>query len=302
IAATRRMLADPKAKALGENFGLQWLGLAHFQTRVTPDPEIYPDYTAKLAADLREEALRTVARVFREDRSILELLAAPEIYINGTLAAHYGYSLPRDADWQAVPAGDRRGGVITLGAVLMNTSYPRRTSPVLRGRWLLEELLGDRVPPPPPDVPALDESTGSSPQSLRESLELHRKNPQCSSCHSRMDPLGFGLENYDGLGRWRTTERGLPIDANGRLPSGEQFSGPAELKQVLLKRSAEFEAHFSKKLLGFALGRDLNKFDQCVIDDCLKELAARQHSSSAVIETIVTSYPFRHRYFKAPTP
>ncbi|QDT04116.1 hypothetical protein K227x_25040 [Rubripirellula lacrimiformis] len=303
LAQTERMLADDRARAIGESFGLQWLGLTHFTSSVRPDPEVFPDYDPGIARDMHEEAVRLVSRVFRENQSVLDLIDSDQIEINGKLASHYGMDLPADANWQRVDSDDgRRGGVLTLGAVLTSASYPRRTSPVLRGRWVLEELLGGKVPPPPPGVPALEETESAEHLTQRQRLEEHRKNPACASCHNRMDPLGFGLENYDGLGRWRTDDGGQTIDASGKLPSGETFSGPVELKQILLKRSGEFEKHLSRKMLGFALGRSLNEFDKCVIEDCQKTLAKRQHRSSAIIETIVTSYPFQYRYFKPATP
>ncbi|TWU51292.1 DUF1592 domain-containing protein [Rubripirellula reticaptiva] len=300
IAQTRRMLADPKARAIGENFGLQWLGLANFMTAVRPDDEVYPEFNEQLAGDLREEAIRMVWRLFSEDRSLLEVIDSDSIEINGRLASHYGVNLPDDSSWQRVKTNDRRrGGVITLGAVLMSSSYPRRTSPVLRGRWMLEEVLGDRVPPPPPGVPALDAVVAERPMTLRERLELHRQSPVCASCHDRMDPLGFGLENFDGLGRWRDKDGEADINATGKLPSGESFDGPEQLKQILMTRSSDFETHFVKKIVGFALGRALSSFDDCVIQDCRKALAANDHRASYVLETIVTSYPFQHRFFKA---
>ncbi len=300
LAETRRMLADPKARALGENFGMQWLGMTHFLSSTRPDREVFPQFSEPLANDLYEEAIRTVAGVFREDRSIMDLMDADYVYVNGRVATHYGLDLPADAPWQRLPTEDcNRGGVITLGAVLMNTSYPRRTSPVLRGRWILEEVLGGKVPPPPPGVPALEAAEASAAATLRERLEIHRRDPTCASCHNRMDPLGFGLENFDALGRWRTEDQGQPIDAEGRLPSGEVFAGPEGLKQTLKKRSGEFKKHVSKKMLGFALGRELNQFDQCVIDDCLEALDSQDQRAAAIVETIVTSYPFQHRYFKA---
>ena len=302
VAQTRRLLADSKAIALGENFGLQWLGLTRFISGVKPDREIYPEYNDPLSNDLHQEAIRFVSTVFREDRSLLDLINANYVVVNGTLAKHYGLNLPADAPWQRFETSDRRrGGVITLGASLMTASYPRRTSPVLRGRWILEEVLGGQVPPPPPNVPALDASVSETATTLRERLELHRKNPECASCHNRMDPLGFGLENFDGLGRWRETDQGLAIDSSGELPSGEKFQGPEELKKILLNRAGEFERQVVKKMLGFSLGRELNKFDECVIKDSLDRLNAENHRASAVIETIVLSYPFQHRYFKAAT-
>jgi mono/diheme cytochrome c family protein len=302
LAQTRRLLADDRAIALGANFGMQWLGLKNFLSSVKPDREIYPEFSDQLSQDLHQEAIRFIASVFREDRSLLDLLDSKYVVVNGNLAQHYGLELPSDAPWQRLETADRRrGGVMTMGATLMAASYPRRTSPVLRGRWILEELLGSQVPPPPPNVPALQEAEAQKATTLRERLELHRKNPDCASCHNRMDPIGFGLENFDALGRWRETDQGLAIDSSGQLPSGEKFQGPEELKKIILNRSGEFEAHVVKKLLGFALGRELNEFDHCVIKQSIERLAAENHRSSSVIETIVLSYPFQHRFFKAAT-
>ncbi|WP_233216272.1 DUF1592 domain-containing protein [Blastopirellula marina] len=297
----RRMLADPKAQALGENFGLQWLGLKEFGNGPKPDSEVFPEYNDALAAEMREEAIRTVASVFREDAPLTDLIDADYIYANAHLAKHYGLDLPEDASWQQVKLDSRqRGGVLTMASVLTSASYPRRTSPVLRGRWILEEVLGARVPPPPPNVPALEEEHGEGKATtLRERLELHRQKAECASCHNRMDPLGFGLENFDGIGRWRESDNGQPIDSAGKLPSGDTFSGPEELKVILLKRSGEFQKHFVRKLLGFALGRELNKFDNCVVDHCLKRLKEEDLKSAVLIEEIALSYPFQHRYFKS---
>jgi mono/diheme cytochrome c family protein len=300
LAQTQRLLADPRSRALGENFGLQWLGLANFLETAQPDAASFPEYNRELAGDLREEIVRTISGVFADNRSVLALIDSPVMHVNGRVAKYYGLSLSDDAPWQEVAVGDLpRGGVLTSGAILIHTSYPRRTSPVLRGRWLLEEILGSRVPPPPPGVPALEESTADHVASLRERLERHRQNPECAACHDRMDPLGFGLENFDALGRWRQTDQGLPIDAQGTLPTGQTFTGPAELKQVLLQRQEEFQQHLARKLLGFALGRALNKFDDCVIEAALAASRSDEHRAQAMIRTIVVSYPFRHRYFKA---
>ncbi|MFN9292496.1 MAG: DUF1592 domain-containing protein [Planctomyces sp.] len=299
----RRMLADSKSAGLGENFGLQWLGLRNFGG-VVPDAKVYPQYSELLAGDLREEAVQFVSGVFRENRPLTDLLAADYVVVNGRLAQYYGLSLPADADWQRVVVADgRRGGAATLGAVLTAASYPRRTSPVLRGRWILDELLGTPVPPPPPGVPPLDQSVAESgSQTLRQRLELHRQKPECASCHDRMDPLGFGLENFDGIGRWRESDAGQSIDAAGRLPSGEQFAGPAELKAVLLGRKDDFLNHFSRKMLGFALGRELNKFDACVVETSVKKLKENGFQSQILIEEIACSYPFRNRYYKKSDP
>jgi hypothetical protein len=300
-----RMLADPKSAALGENFGLQWLGLRNFEN-VRPDSQLFPEYTSELAADMREEAVHLVTSVFRENRPLSDLLSSDYVIVNDRLAAHYGLPLPPTAAWQKVAVSDRRrGGVATLGAVLTAASYPRRTSPVLRGRWLLDELLGNPVPPPPPGVPPLEQATADNAHlTLRQRLETHRLKPECAACHDRMDPLGFGLENFDPIGRWREQDGELPIDATGKLPSGEQFSGPAELKSVLLSRQHDFLNHLSRKLLGFALGRELNKFDTCIVETAVKRLHAEGLQSRVLIEEIACSYPFRNRYYKKsePTP
>lgn len=297
----RRMLADPKSRALGENFGLQWLGLKEFGNGPQPDATIFPEYSHQLVAAMREEAIRTVAGVFQNDAPLTHLIDADYIYANADLSKHYGLTIGENSDWQQVKLDSRtRGGVLTMASVLTTTSYPRRTSPVLRGRWILEEVLGSRVPPPPPNVPALEEKHGEEkPTTLRQRLELHRQNAECASCHNRMDPLGFGLENFDGIGRWRDSDNGQPIDSLGKLPSGDSFNGPAELKAVLLKRNEEFQKHFVRKLLGFALGRELNKFDNCVVDESLKRLKENDLKAAILLEEIALSYPFQHRYFKS---
>jgi mono/diheme cytochrome c family protein len=311
ISQMHRMLADDRSRALGENFGLQWLGLSQFEGESKPDTTLFPDFDERLAADMREEAVRTVWNVFKDDRPLMELIDADSIHANSTLASYYGLDASEQGltqtddleTWKRIPLSDRRrGGVITLAAVLTRSSYGHRTSPVLRGRWVLEEVLGGRVPPPPPGVPALEEAEADHAATLREQLEIHRKDPQCAACHNRMDPIGFGLENFDAIGRWRTEQDGQSIDSSGKLPSGETFSGPEELKQLLLGRSGEFKKHFVKKLYGFALGRSLNKFDKCVVDESLEALDANDQRATVILETIVTSYPFRNRYFKPANP
>lgn len=299
----RRMLAHPSSRALGENFGLQWMGLRNFGD-VQPDPLVFAEYNPDLANDMREEAIGFVTSVFRDNRPLTDLISANDIYVNGRLAKYYGIDLPDNAPWQTVAVTDgRRGGVITMAGVLTAASYPRRTSPVLRGRWILDELLGTPVPPPPPNVPALDESEADiNSFTLRQRLEQHRQRTECASCHDRMDPLGFGLENFDGIGRWRNEDSGVAIDSAGQLPSGETFSGPAELKSVLMNRSGDFRRHFVRKLLGFALGRELNKFDVCVIDSSLKKLDEHENRSHVLIEEIAMSYPFQYRYYRESEP
>lgn len=300
----RRMLQDPRARAIGENFGLQWLNLRNFTATAQPDVEVFPEFDRDLAERMRDEVVDFVAGVFRDNRPLTELLDADYTYADGRLARHYGLDLPEEAPWQRVAFEDRqRGGLITMGGVLTATSYPRRTSPVLRGRWILEELLGSRVPPPPPGVPELEEEEGHDQNlTLRQRLEVHRQKAECASCHDRMDPLGFGLENFDAIGRWRLEDEGHPVDAAGTLPSGEEFTGPEELKAVMLNRQDEFRKHLVRKMLGFALGRPLNKFDECVVDETLKSLSQNEDSAAVLLEEIALSYPFQHRYYKKADP
>ncbi|SFH71328.1 DUF1592 domain-containing protein [Planctomicrobium piriforme] len=295
-----RMLQDPRARALGDNFAMQWLGLNPLGTTVRPDPNRFPDFTNELAAAMRAETATYFARLFAENRSLVELLDSDYTYVNEVLARHYGLPEVQGTEMQKVSLSDRtRGGVLTQASVLTVSSYPLRTSPVLRGRWLLEEILGSRVPPPPPGVPPLPtEGEGSESLSIREQLEKHRSNPQCASCHSRMDPLGFGLENFDPIGRWRTETAGKPIDATGKLPSGEEFNGPAELKVILLNRKYDVLKHLTRKMYGFAIGRELNKFDDCVIKEAMEKLQKHDFKAEILVEHIVLSYQFRHRYCK----
>jgi len=297
----RRMLADPRSRALGENFAIQWLNLRALGQSVRPDPKQFPEFDDALVAAMKEETIRFFASVFQEDRSLLTLLDSDYTFVNESLAKLYGIDGVSGPELQRVSLTDRRrGGLLTQASVLTSTSYPLRTSPVLRGRWVLE-LLGSKVPPPPPDIPTLEETpveVGGEVQTLRQRLEKHRSKPECSSCHSRMDPLGFGLENFDPMGRWREQESGQPVDASGKLPSGEKFSGPADLKKLLQKRQREFQKSLTRKMLGYALGRSLNKFDQCVVDETLKALDKDGHRASVLVEHIVLSYPFQHRFIK----
>ncbi len=296
----RRMLADPRSRALGERFAIQWLDLGSLGSGRRPDAERFPEFDADLAEAMQDEVIEFVVSVFRDDASLLSLLDSDETFVNARLAEHYGLAGEFDDRFRRVSLdGSPRGGLTTMAAVLTNTSFPHRTSPVLRGGWLLERILGERVPPPPADVPELEEEGQALvARSLRERLEQHRQRADCATCHDRIDPLGFGLENFDAIGRWRTDDGGVAIDASGRLPSGEVFDGPEELKQILLSRRDQFVQHLIRKMLGYALGRPLNRFDQCVIDDTLKALRRQDYRASLLIEEIVVSYPFQHRFIK----
>jgi hypothetical protein len=296
----RRMLADPKARGFAASFATQWLGIGALGQTAKPDPQRFPRFDEQLAAAMREEAIGLVETILREDRSVLELIDCDYTLVNARLAEHYDLPPVEGNEMRRVTLEDRRrGGVLGLSAVLTATSLPLRTSPVLRGKWILEQVLGSPVPPPPPNAGVLPQDDHvPDGLTLRERLELHRTKPECASCHQRMDPLGFGLEGFDATGRWRHHAGGKPVDASGELPSGEAFSGPAELKQVLLNRKQEFLRNLSRKMLGYALGRGLSSFDDCVIKKCVESLEVDDYRSSALVEQIVLSYPFQHRYAK----
>lgn len=298
-AQITRMVRDPKAAALGERFALQWLDLDKLGSEVMPDATRFPEFDSALAAAMKCEVSGYFNLLVREDRPLLELLESNYTFANGRLAHMYGLEGVTGEDWQRVELADsRRGGLLGMAAVHALTSYPLRTSPVLRGRWILESLLGDKIPPPPPEVPALNEEAAvSHGLSLREQLEQHRVKAECAACHDKMDPLGFGLENFDNLGRWRTEMHGAPLDTKGTLPSGESYEGFTGLKQVLLARKEKIMRHLARKMTGFAFGRELNKFDDCVLDDAMKALEHNEWRASALIETIATSYPFQHRFY-----
>jgi cytochrome c553 len=296
----RRMMKDPRSVALAENFATQWLGINALGDAKRPDPGRFPQFTDSLSTDERREVVLFVDSIFRDNRSLLDLLDARYTFANARLAKLYGLPGVRGPEMRKVELTDRnRGGVLTMAAVLTSTSYPLRTSPVLRGKWVLEQLLGEHVPPPPPTAGKLPpDDHQADGLTLRQRLEKHRSNPECASCHARMDPIGFGLENFDAIGRWRKTEASEPVDASGVLPDGTQFSGPQQLRGALLKRKGEFLYNFSRKLLGYGLGRSLNRFDECVIQDGVKAMQAEGDKPEPLIETIVLSTPFQYRYVK----
>jgi hypothetical protein len=299
-AQVRRMLKDPRSMALGESFACQWLELEPLGKTVRPDPKKFPEFDDELAEAMKGEVVRAFHDVMSADRSLLDLIDCDATFVNGRLAALYGIEGVTGPELRRVELRDRnRGGVVGMAAVLTVSSYPLRTSPVIRGKWILESLLGSKVPPPPPEAGSLAEPAAEGAKlSFRERLEKHRTKPECASCHQKMDPLGFGLENFDPIGRWRTQDDGRPVDSIGQLPTGEKFGSPEQLKKVLLARKDDVVTHLARKLLGYALGRALNTFDKCVVDDGLKALKANGYRSSALVETIVLSYPFQHRYAK----
>ena len=294
-----RMLKDRKTREFAESFVEQWLGTRELGRNVKPDRTANRGYSNELEWALKQEPVLFFQYVLTENRPLLDLLDANYAFLDSKLQRHYRLDIKGTKQQLLrfdLPEGSHRGGILGMGGVLAVTSLPHRTSPVLRGKWVKETLLGSPTPPPPPDVPKLDESPASdSPKTMRERLAVHRQNPTCASCHDHIDPIGFGLENYDLLGRWRTEDAGRPIDAQGELPGGVKFDGPDGLKQVLLERKDEFVRHLTTKLLGYALGRGLTVEDQCAVDEIVKNVRAGEYRSHVLIAEIVGSVPFRYR-------
>jgi hypothetical protein len=291
----RRMLDDPRADALVANFAGQWLQLRNVET-VQPDPVLLPFDEALRQAFLAETTL-FLASIVREDRSVLDLLAADYTYVNQRLAEHYGIPRVYGSQFRRVPVADvNRRGLLGQGSVLTVTSYPNRTSVVQRGKWVLENLLGTPPPPPPPDVPDLMPVHNGKRLTMREQMQTHRANPTCAACHARMDPIGFALENYDASGQWRNTDAGTAIDASGRLPDGTEFDGPAGLSRLLLtKYRDEFVRTATEKLLTYALGRGVEYYDAPTIRSIERAAARDNYRISALILAIVKSVPFQMR-------
>jgi hypothetical protein len=300
-AQARRMLRDPKAQALVANFAGQWLQLRLLKT-VTPDPKRFPSFDEALRAAMQRETELFFQAVMTEDRSILDFLDADYTFVNERLARHYGIPNIQGDQFRKVALRDqRRGGLITQASILTVTSNPTRTAPVKRGKWILEQLLGTPPPPPPPDVPQLkEEREGPLSGTLRQKMEQHRANPSCASCHAQMDPLGFGLENFDAIGAWRDKEGDLPIDASGTLPTGQSFQGPKELRALLRGQDRAFARCLTEKMLTYALGRGLEAPDACHVDKIVAALARDKHRFSRLVVAIVTSDPFRKRKGQEP--
>ena len=291
----RRMLGDPRSAALVDNFAVQWL-LVRNLGAARPTPSEFPDFDDNLRQAFARETTLFVESIVREDRSVVDLLDADYTFVNERLARHYGIPNVYGDRFRRVDVGDEnRRGLLGHGSVLTVTSYPNRTSPVLRGKWVLDNILGAPPPPPPPDVPDLEENPVGAVLPMRERMEHHRRNAICASCHARMDPLGLALENFDATGRWRTTEGGNRIDASAELDDGTSFAGPAGLRTVLLRRPEQFAETVTAKLLTFALGRGLEHYDAPAIRSILRRAEPRGYAFSALIEGIVESVPFQMR-------
>jgi len=296
-AQVKRMLADPRSQALVKNFSGQWLFLRNIE-RMSPDTTSFPKFDENLRQALSKETELLIASQVREDRSVADLLTTDYTFLNERLAEHYGVKGIYGNEFRRVKLEDpNRYGLLGQASILAVTSYPNRTSPTIRGKWVLEQLLGSPPPPPPPNVPSLKDDATAQKMSMRQRMEQHRANPTCAVCHRLMDPLGFALENYDGLGSWRDSA-GLgsgPIDASGVLPDGTPFNGPAGLRDVLMKKKDMFVETFTERLLTYALGRGVEEYDHTALRKIARGAAADNQKWSSIILGIVNSTPFQMR-------
>lgn len=298
----KRMLKNPRIDGFIENFATQWLQLRALE-QFNPDPELFKEFDDELRDAMRTETVMFFGDIVKNDRSLLDLYDADYTFVNRRLAEHYGIRNIRSDEFQRVVLSDgTRGGLLSHASILTVTSNPSRTSPVKRGKWIIENVLGEPPPPPAPDVIPLDnqdELTGT----LRERMEQHRDNPSCASCHAKMDPLGFALENYDALGRWRDRDEGEEIDASGILPSGESFNGPMEMRRVLMTTQRDDLIRcIARKLLTYAIGRGLEYYDECAIDEIVEKAAKDDYRMSAMLLAIIESEPFQKRRVRQERP
>ena len=291
------MLSDPRASALVDNFASQWLQLRRIRG-VAPDADVFFDFDENLRVDMERETLLFLESQLQTDRSLLELLTAEYTFVNERLARHYGIDQVYGERFRRVPVdADTRGGLLGHASLLTLTSYPTRTSPVLRGKWVLDNILGMPPPPPPDDVPALEENHGGRDVlSIRERMEQHRANPACAVCHRIMDPPGFVLENYDAIGRWRATDvAGAPVDTGGTLADGSVVDTPATFREALMAYDVSFIRTVTEKLLSYAIGRSVEYYDQPAIRRIVFEAASNDYRWSSIILGIVNSMPFQMR-------
>lgn len=303
-AEVRRMLADPKSQALVDNFAEQWLQL-RILNDLRPDPEMFPEFSPDLRADMQQETKRLFAHILQQDRSLLDCLDAKYTFVNERLAKHYGIPGITGNEFREVSlAGTPRAGLLTHASVMTMTSNPNRTSPVKRGKWIMEVILNTPPPPPPPNVPELEAAKAAAGLTFRQQLELHRQNASCASCHRVMDELGFGLENFDPIGRYRESDGSTPLDVTGELPGGDTFAGSQELAGVLKQKQTEFAKCLADKLLTYALGRGLEYYDRCTVNRIAEAAQRQQLMFSALVTAIVKSEAFRMRRGEtvAPSP
>ena len=295
----KRLLADPRSRALFDGFGAQWLGLLGLESK-TFDTAMFPQMTAEVRASMVDEARLFFESIVRENRSVVDFVDSDYTFLNGSLAALYGLEKTvTGPEMRKVQLEDaNRGGILGMPGILASTSFPNRTSPVKRGVWVLEQVLGEHVPPPPPNVPPLEKQDKQAVENLtlRQRTELHRTNAVCANCHKILDPIGFGLENFDAIGRWRNQDdTGGAIDAAGELPGEKRFSSPRELKAIIASRKDELAQNLTRKLLAYALCRQLEGYDEIVVDQLMETIAKDGYRMQTLISEIVTSYPFVNR-------
>lgn len=297
-AQVKRMLEDSRSRALFDGFGAQWLGVDHLAD-MTFDASQFPQMTGEMRSAMYDEATLFFESIVRESRPILSFVDADYTFLNEKLAAIYGIEGIAGSEMRRVQlSDDNRGGILGMPGILAATSFPNRTSPVRRGVWVLEQVLGDHVPAPPPNVPALEKQDQGTIANLtlRQRTELHRTNVVCANCHKTLDPIGFGLENFDAIGQWRDQEEnGGEIDASGELPDGKRFSSPKELKAIIAQRTDDFSRNLVERLLAYALCRRLEGYDEIVVDALMQDIAADGYRMQTLVSAVVTSYPFTHR-------
>jgi hypothetical protein len=288
----QRMLRDPRSNALVDDFASRWLELNKL-AGVVPDTELYPEFDENLRDAMEQETKLFVGGQMHDNRSVVELLTADYSFLNERLAVHYGIRNIYGSHFRRVTLGGPRGGLLGQASLLTVTSYPNRTSVTMRGRWLLANILGAPPPPPPADIPALKEAgVDGQPRALRERMEIHRRNPACASCHQRMDPLGFALENFDALGKWRTSSDGAPVDPSASFPDGTRFEGVAGLRTLLASHQEDFVRTLSGKLLAYGIGRGLDYRDMPAVRGIVHGAAPAGYSWSSLITGIVRSTSF----------
>ena len=302
-AQARRLLADPRSRALFDGFGAQWLGVGSLQSKAF-DTAKFPQMTREMRTAMSDEARLFFGSMVRENRSVVGFVDSDYTFLNGTLAALYGMEKTvTGPEMRRVKLADpNRGGILGMPAILATTSFPNRTSAVKRGVWVLEQVLGEHVPPAPPNVPPLEKQDKKSVENLtlRQRTELHRTNAVCANCHKILDPIGFGLENFDAIGRWRDRDdTGGAIDAAGELPGGKRFSSPKELKVIIAARAADLARNLTEKLLAYALCRQLEGYDEIVVDHVVETIAKDGYHMQTLITEVVTSYPFVNQRVRA---
>jgi len=294
-AQVKRMLADPRSAAISDNFAGQWLELRNLDV-VKPDPQKFPEFNTDLRDAMKKETSLFFDYILRENRPLADFLNARYTFLNERLAKFYGIADVTGPEFRRVDlATDQRGGILSQASVLTVSSYPSRTSVVIRGKYILNNILNSPPPPPPPDVPALDETAVGATASLRQQMEKHRADAICASCHNKMDPLGFALENYDGIGKWRTMDGKFPVDSSGSLPNGKTFATPAEMREVMKSQLPEFARGMTEKMMTYSMGRGLAAYDRRTIDEITHKWGETDYPFQSLIFEVVRSYPFQSR-------